>query len=136
MVMTGATMFKVMLIAPIALLLMAADEPRKFTIAGQKFQEKDIVDARPLPDLNGTAAILLTFEDKAAKRLTKISRRNREKPVAINLDGKTLVRPIFHSPIDDGMIQISGLFTLEQATQLARRISGKDPLPDSLDEGP
>ncbi len=129
-------MFKVILIAPLALLLIAADAPRKFTIAGQKFKENDIVDARPLPDLNGTAAILLTFEDKAAKRLAKISRKNRQKPVAIALDGKTLVRPIFHEAIDDGMIQISGLFTLDQATQLARRISGKDPLPDSLDEGP
>lgn len=129
-------MIKAMMIVPIALLLIAADGPRKFTIAGQKFQEKDIVDARPLPDLNGTAAILLTFENKAAKRLAKISRKNREKPVAINLDGKTLVRPIFRSVINDGIIQISGLFTLDQATRLARRISGKDPLPDSLDEGP
>ena len=124
------------MIVPLALLLIAAVAPRKFTIAGQKFHERDIVDARPLPDLNGTATILLTFEDKAAKRLAKLSRKNREKPVAINLDGKTLVRPIFHSAIDDGMIQISGLFTLDQATQLARRISGKEPLPDSLDEGP
>ncbi len=129
-------MFKVILIAPLALLLIAADAPRKFTIAGQKFLERDIIDARPLPDLNGTAAILLTFEDKAAKRLAKLSRKNREKAVAINLDGKTLVRPIFHNAIDDGIIQIIGLFTLDQATQLARRISGKDPLPDSLDEGP
>lgn len=124
------------MIAPLALLLIAAGAPRKFTIAGQKFKENDIVDARPLPDLNGTAAILLTFEDKAAKRLSKISRKNRQKPVAIALDGKTLVRPVFHNIIDDGMIQISGLFTLDQATLLARRISGKDPLPDSLDEGP
>jgi preprotein translocase subunit SecD len=134
--MTGATMLKAMIYVPIALLLIAADAPREFSIGGKKFKERDILDARPLPDLNGTAAIMLTFDEKAAKRLAKISRKNREKPVAVNLDGKTLVRPIFHNEIRDGMIQISGLFTIDQATTLARRISGKEPLPESLDEGP
>ena len=128
--------FRGLLIVLIAFALIAAERPRVFSIGGQKFKEADIVDARALPDLNGTAAILLTLDDKAAKRLAKVSRKNRDKPVTVALDGKTLVRPVIRSEISDGVLQISGLFSIDQATTLARRISGKEPLPDSLEEAP
>jgi preprotein translocase subunit SecD len=129
-------MLKALIIVPIAMLLVAAEVPRKFTIAGKRFKEAEIVDARALPDLNGTAAVLLTLDEKAAKRLARISKRNVQKPIEVALDGKTLVRPVVRSIISDGVLQLTGLFSLDEATRLAKRISGKEPLPDSLEEGP
>jgi preprotein translocase subunit SecD len=129
-------MLKAVIAVPIAMLLIAAEMPRQFTIAGKRFKEADIVDARALPDVNGTAAVLLTLDEKATKRLAQISKRNMRKPIEVALDGKTLVRPVMRSIISDGVLQLSGLFSLDEATRLAKRISGKEPLPDSLDEGP
>ncbi|MFM9852486.1 MAG: SecDF P1 head subdomain-containing protein [Sphingomonadaceae bacterium] len=129
-------MLRALIAVPIALLLIAASAPRQFTIAGKRFKETDIVDARALPDLNGTAAVLLTLDDKAARRLARISKRNAQKQIDVALDGKTLVRPVMNSIISDGVLQLSGLFSFEEATILAKRISGKDPLPESLEEAP
>jgi preprotein translocase subunit SecD len=129
-------MHRIWIFLGMAFALIATNIPRDFSIGGQFFKEIEIIDARALPDLNGSAAILITFSDKGAKRLTRISRKNRGKPVAVSLNDKILVRPVMHSVISDGVLQLNGLFTVTQATQIARQISGKDPLPETLDDGP
>ncbi len=111
---------------------MAGD--RIFLIAGEKFAESDIVDARAQPDLEGKAAIMISFSPEGAKRLVLLSRANVGKSIRIELDGKTLAEPFVQGEIADGVAQISGPFTLAEADALALKISGRPPLSDGLDE--
>ncbi len=112
----------------------AAAAPAAFTIAGEPFAQADILDARAMPDVDGTAGIMLTFTPPAGQRLLALTAARLGKPLPIALDGKTLVEPTVDVPIDGGVIEIGGHFPLAEAEALAKRISGKDPLPDSLDQ--
>jgi preprotein translocase subunit SecD len=105
---------------------------RVFTIAGEAFSETEILDARAQPDLSGQAAIMITFDDSGSVKLARLSSANKSKPLPFVLDGKVLMAPIVTDPIIDGIAQITGSFTLTEAEMIAKRISGKPPLPDSL----
>jgi len=126
-------------LATLALLLAAGTahaqhEAGAFTIGGERFVPVEILDARALPDIGGGAAILVTMDERASKRLAALTGANVGKPLPFALDGKALMEPVVREPIAGGAIEISGHFTLAEAESLAKRISGKDPLPDSLDE--
>jgi preprotein translocase subunit SecD len=105
---------------------------RIFTIAGEAFSETEIVDARAQPDISGKATIMITFDDTGRMKLARVSGANKSKPLPFILDGQTLMAPIVTDPIIDGIAQITGMFTLIEAEMIAKRISGKPPLPDSL----
>jgi preprotein translocase subunit SecD len=108
---------------------------RTFAIGGEGFREEEIVDARALPQLGGGASILITLSEEGGRRLAALSRRMAGGAVAVDLDGTTISRPVLQEPILDGVFQISGSdWTIESAAGIARRISGKDPLPESLDD--
>ncbi|MBV9843388.1 MAG: hypothetical protein JOY99_17935 [Sphingomonadaceae bacterium] len=102
-----------------------------FTVAGEPFAQADIMDARTVPDGSGSAALLVTFTPKGAAHLKALSMAHDGQPVAIVLDGRTLSEPVMHRPIDDGQLEITGDFgTFDAAATLAKRISGKDPVPE------
>ena len=120
------------------LLLLLADPAfaaeRSFQVAGEAFSEAEIVDARAQPELDGTSSIRITFNEGAAKRIAAMTQRLVGKPAHIALDRDTVADPIVREPIQDGVLQLSGPWSLDGATALAKKISGKDPLPDSLEE--
>lgn len=105
---------------------------RVFTIAGESFSESEILDARAQPDLTGKAAIMITFDDNGRIKLARISGAFKSKPLPFVLDGRVLMAPILTDPIIDGVAQITGMFTIAEAEALAKLISGKPPLPESL----
>lgn len=107
---------------------------RSFLIAGESFPESDIVDARAQPELDGTSSIRITFGEAAAKRIAIATQRLVGKPAHVSLDEATIADPIVREPIRDGVLQLSGAWTLAAAEALAKKISGKEPLPDSLEE--
>lgn len=106
--------------------------PRVFTIAGEAFGEAEILDARAQPDISGKATIMITFDDAGRVKLARISGANKSKPLPFVLDGQTLMAPVVTDPIIDGVAQITGMFTITEAEVIAKKISGKPPLPDSL----
>lgn len=118
----------------LAALLLMAQSAGGFAIGGEPFAQAEILDARALPGLDGSAEIMLTLDPKAARRLETLSRAHLTKPLAMTLDGKPLVAPIVQEPITGGVLTITGGFTLPEAEALAKRISGKDPLPDEFEE--
>lgn len=111
---------------------MAAE--RNFQVAGQSFSESEIVDARAQPELDGTSSIRITFGEAAAKRIALATQRLVGKPAHVALDEVTVADPIVREPIRDGVLQLSGAWTIVDAEALAKKISGKPPLPDSLEE--
>lgn len=104
------------------------------TIAGEAFAVSDVLDARALPDINGKVGIMLTLTPAAAQRLGEISAALVGRPMPVALDGKLLGGEVLRKPLTSGVIEIPGRWNLSDAEALARRISGRDPLPDDLAE--
>lgn len=123
---------------PIAVQACAAEpvapgfDTGKLMIAGVPFAPGDVVDARALPDINKKVGIMLTLSPVATQRLGKITAALVGKPMLVALDGKTLGAEMIRKPVTGGVIEIPGRWNLTDAEALARRISGKDPLPDDL----
>lgn len=107
---------------------------RNFQVAGESFPESEIIDARAQPELDGTSSIRITFNEAAAKRIALATQRLVGKPAHVALNEITVADPVVREPIRDGVLQLSGAWTIADAEALAKKISGKDPLPDSLEE--
>ena len=122
----------------IPLLLLAASpamaSERQFSVGGEPFREAEILDARAQPELDGTSSIRITFSEAAAKRVAVLTGKLVGKPAPVVLDDKTVSDPVVREPIRDGVLQLNGAWTVSDAEALARKISGKEPLPDSLEE--
>jgi len=118
----------------LALAAPAHAAERSFLIAGESFPESEILDARAQPELDGTSSIRITFGESASKRIAIVTGRLVGKPAHVALDEVTVADPIMREPILDGVLQLSGAWTIADAEALAKKISGKDPLPDSLEQ--
>ncbi len=113
-----------------------AAERRAFLIEGTPIAESEVLDARALPTLSGKPDIMVTLSDAAVKKISKKRAPNlRSVQVAVVLDGRPLPAIRDPDPAQGNVVQISGDYkSIAEAARLAKRISGKDPLPDSLDE--
>lgn len=116
------------------LMAQAAAPAGEFTIGGAPFTQAEILDARAVPELDGPASILITLDAKAAQRLAGISRKLAGQAMPVRLDGEEIAAPRLAGPIEGGVLTISGAFSVPQAEALAKRISGKDPVPEEFAE--
>jgi preprotein translocase subunit SecD len=107
---------------------------RDFRIGGQAFTQADILDARSVASAGGGPAVLVTLAQKAWPRLAALSKLSLGKPLNATLDGKTLTGPIVREAIGDGMIELMGFASFEESEKQAELISGKPPVPDSLED--
>jgi preprotein translocase subunit SecD len=107
-------------------------ETGKLMIGGESFTPAEVIDARAIPDINKKVGLMLSLSPAAAERLERITAALIGKPMLVALDGKTLGAELVRKPIVGGVIELPGRWTLSEAEALARRISGKDPLPDDL----
>ncbi|MBI5754672.1 peptidylprolyl isomerase, partial [Candidatus Peregrinibacteria bacterium] len=74
--------------------------------------------------------ISIQFDEEGAKLFEEITGRNVQKPVAIFVGGELISAPNVQEKISGGKAQISGKFTLEEATNLARDLNtGAIPAP-------
>lgn len=115
-------------------LLLMAQAAAGFTIGDQPFAQSEILDARAMPELDGTASIMLTLDPKAAARLGTLTQKNVGKTLSVTLDGKQIAAPKLLEPITAGVLTITGRYTLAEAETLAKRISGKDPVPEEFED--
>lgn len=107
---------------------------RDFRIGPEQFAENEIVDARALPSVDGMPVIMITLAEGSALRFQKLTEAMVGQKLSITLDGRELTAPIVREAISGGVLEISGLASLAECERIARLISGKDPLPDSLEE--
>jgi preprotein translocase subunit SecD len=101
-------------------------------IGGEAFAPGEVADARAMPDINKQVGIMVSLTPAGARRLEGITASLVGKPLLVALDGKTLSAELVRKPVASGVIEIPGRWSLDMAETLARRISGKDPLPDDL----
>jgi protein-export membrane protein SecD len=93
---------------------------------------RDIVSARRDTDHYGSAAVGITFNDTAAKKLEVYSKSHIGKMLAIVLDGRIYSAPRLEGPISR-QVQITGRFTENEVEDLARILkSGALPVPLKL----
>jgi preprotein translocase subunit SecD len=120
--------------ALIPLLLIAAAAADTLTIGGIAFPQSDFVDARAIFDETGIPVIYVTLSPSGATKLAKVTRANVGKEMPLMIGSRVLTKPVVREPLLSGSFQISGMANLEEARQLAKSMSGKDPLPESLEE--
>jgi preprotein translocase subunit SecD len=109
---------------------VAAAPAEVLTIGGERFPQTDVLDARAVAD-GGGPAIYVTFTEAASKRFSAVKARWAGKPIPILLGGKPLTAPIILDSGTENNFQIPGAKSFPEAAALARRISGKDPLPET-----
>ncbi len=99
-----------------------------FVVAGHPVKPTDILDARAIPDMAGKPSLMVTLTPAAAAAIMPPA----DGKLACTLDGKPLGASPAGAMTSDHVLQLSGEFGDYAATAaLARRISGRDPLPDA-----
>jgi preprotein translocase subunit SecD len=114
---------------------LAAQPNAALSIGDESFGQSEILDARGLPSIDGMPVIMVTFDDAAARKIQALTQKYLNQPMAIAINGKLVSAPVVKAPVTENVIEISGVGSMEEAVTLAKTISGKDPLPDSLEEG-
>ena len=107
---------------------------RDFRIGTEHFAEAEVLDARAVASVDGMPVLMITLAETAATRLHRLTLSMTGQPLPVLLDGKELSAPIVREPIAGGVLEISGLQDFRECERIAREISGKDPVPDSLEE--
>jgi preprotein translocase subunit SecD len=73
-------------------------------------------------DPNEDTTIRLRFSEDAAHRLAELTKNNVGRRMAILLDGKVLMAPTIQGPITEGLVAITGKFTLEELSNLVASV--------------
>lgn len=94
-----------------------------------------LVNAQYAPDQNGQSAVSFRFNTIGAKKFCTLSRDNVNKLFAIVLDKEVISAPVIREPICGGQGQISGSFSLKEASDLALLLrAGALPAPLNIIE--
>jgi preprotein translocase subunit SecD len=72
---------------------------------------------------NNEPVVAFKMSDASKKAFAELTRANVGHKLAIRVDGKTMSAPIIREPILGGAGQIAGRFTVQQASDLAARLS-------------
>ncbi|MBO9576555.1 MAG: protein translocase subunit SecD [Sphingobium sp.] len=90
----------------------------------------ELTDAQQGFDQQTNAPVVnIKFNGSGGNKFARVTQQNVHKPFAMILDGKVLSAPNINEPILGGSAQISGNFTVDEATQLAIALrSGKLPI--------
>ncbi|MFD2183365.1 protein translocase subunit SecD [Rhodoplanes azumiensis] len=107
--------------------------------AGERYAVEDrvsvagdrLADARAgFDQRTGEPIVSFRFDGVGARQFADVTTANVGRPFAIVLDGKVLSAPVIREPITGGSGQISGRFTVAQATDLAALLrAGALPAP-------
>ena len=82
----------------------------------------------------GRAGDSLHLRPDAAAAFAEVTRDNVHRRLAIVIDGKLFSAPVIQSPIENGSGQITGRFTLKEATELANALNAPLPCPVTVVE--
>lgn len=111
------------------------------TISGSNFKDTELTGAHLQSAIvqfdknTGEPEVALQFDSEGAKMFADITKRNLEKPVAIELDSQIISTPVVQTVIDNGQAVITGKFDINQAKQLAVELNaGALPVPIKLIE--
>jgi beta-lactamase regulating signal transducer with metallopeptidase domain len=82
-----------------------------------------ITEAKVVKDpINRAPQINVKLDAEGKERFAKITRENIDRQLAVVLEGKILTAPVIRDEIAGGQISITGSFTEEEATALAKKL--------------
>lgn len=99
----------------------------KLTIAGVAFGPAEIADTKVAFTPWGAPVIQIDFTAEGRSRFNGVQSGRIGQALPFALDGRLLSAPILREAVDGRTVQISGSFTVEEATTLARRIGDGRP---------
>lgn len=83
----------------------------------------------------GEPQVAIQFDGDGTKIFSELTKKNLEKPIAIELDGEIISAPTVQTEIDNGQAVITGKFTVDEAKKLSIELNaGALPVPISLVE--
>lgn len=101
-------------------LLAASDDEGRLYILGNVYvMGGNLVDARSTYDEFGKPAVSLEFNKEGATAFETATAENLDKQIAIVLDESVISAPVVRTKISGGKAQITGNFTLNEASRLA-----------------
>jgi preprotein translocase subunit SecD len=86
--------------------------------------EQDIAEARVAEDSQQHPAVEIRFTEEGGKKIAKLTEQQKDKPIAILVNGKVISAPIVRSTISKRAM-ITGNFTKEEVEKLVKGINGK-----------
>ncbi|MEL6485928.1 MAG: hypothetical protein AAFQ13_02115 [Pseudomonadota bacterium] len=97
---------------------------------------RDVVRATSGLDADtGEPALMVTFNERATRKLGRLTKRNAGKQIAIIVDGEVVSAPIVFAPVLGGSVQITGGFDEATSTELAALLSsGALPTPLQIEQ--
>ena len=95
------------------------NEGRTYLLGKVYLTGNDLADAKFTQDQVGKPAVSLRFNKAGAERFAEATEQNVNKQIAIVLDGTVVSAPVVRQKILGGEAQISGNFTVDEATQLS-----------------
>lgn len=105
---------------PPLVLIIAA----QLSVAGKSLDPADFLDGRAIAGGTGAPVVMLTLTVAATTWIKRLGPK-----ASIALDGKPV-----QARCVNNTIELDGLSSFDVAAKLARALSGKAPLPDSLEE--
>jgi hypothetical protein len=108
----------------ITLLALLAAATAQLTVGTVALKQSDYLDGRAIAGGTGSPVVMMTLTAAAKTRIDKAG----PKPI-FQLDGTAT-----SARLVDNVIEIDGQPDFEAAKKLALALSGKPPLPDSMDE--
>ena len=82
---------------------------------------------------SGEPQVSIQFDTDGTKLFADLTKKNLQKPLAIELDGEIVSAPVVQSEIDNGQAVINGKFSVEEAKKLAIQLNaGALPVPIKL----
>lgn len=107
-----------------AFLALLAATTAQLTVGTISLKSADFLDGRAIAGGTGTPIVMLTLSPAAALRVATLGPK-----VDVQIDGVVTA-----ARITGNTVEIDGQPNFEAARKLALALSGKPPLPDSLDE--
>jgi len=111
------------------------------TLGGNNWKDTELTGAHlrradvQFDQSTGEPQVAIQFDAEGTKMFADITKRNLEKPVAIELDGQIISAPTVQTVIDNGEAIISGKFDVKEAKKLTLELNaGALPVPINLIE--
>lgn len=111
------------------------------TLGNNNFKDTELTGAHlqradvQFDQSTGEPEVSIQFDADGAKMFADITKRNLQKPVAIELDGQIISAPTVQTEITDGKAVITGKFDIKEAKKLALELNaGALPVPIKLVE--
>jgi len=91
--------------------------------AGEVLQiEVKVVNAR-LEQQTGKSVIFVKVSEESKRQIAELTQKNLGRPTEFRVDGKVVMKPIIREPILGGTFELTGGFTIEEAKDIAKRLS-------------